>query len=243
MSQPVQDLRDIGQLGPLRHHRTVDHQHRKAQCTRGVQLGARSGAACVLGHNQLRPVAQHQRPVVFDRERSTRNEDVAIGQRHGLGLIHQPQQIVVLGLSGEVQKMHTANGQKHAPSRTGQRVNRTLDIRYMLPIVTLLRDPSRSGQRSQRSRCRNAGFDRIAAHLRGKGVGRVYDMADPMFADVTRQPLRSSEASDARWYRLRAGAVHPASIGIGGRDALLGDGFYQSIRLGRTTKNQEVGHV
>ncbi len=243
MSKPVQDLNDVCKLGPLRQGRTVDHQDRQAQSPRRLQLGARAGAAGVLGHNQLRTVTLHQRTVFSDSERSSRNDRLVVGQRHCVRFVHQPKKIVVLGLGSEVLQMHATNGQEHTPGRTGQRVNRRSDIRDVLPGVTLLRVPGRSCQRSQWRRRRSAGHYSIAAHLRSKRMGRVYDMADRMIADIARQSFCTTEPAHACWHGLRARGVNAASIGVGGRNALLGYGFCQSIRLGRTTKNQEVGHV
>lgn len=243
MRQPVQDLRDIRQLGPLRQGRAVYHQNRQAQHPCRIQLGPRAGAARILGHNQLRAVVLHQHPIIFNRERPPRNNHLAVGQRHCFWFIDQPQKVVMLRLNSEVMKMHATNRQEDAAGRAGQSFNRTFNIRYVLPVVPILRDPSRPGQSSQ-GRCDpRTGFHGISAHLRRKGMSRIDNVANTVFTDVPRQSLRTTKPTYAQRHGLRTRIIDTTSVGIGGGNALLGDRFCQSIRLGRATKNQEVGHV
>ncbi len=243
MSQPVQDLRDLLEFSPLRHSGSVDHQHGQAQQPRGIKLGARTCAARVLGHYQLRAVALHQRAVIFHRKRTARYNHIAVRQRYSFRCVHQPQQIVMLGLGCKLLQMHATNGQKNALRQAAQGADCCVDIRHVQPVVSLFRDPGRPRQHRQRCRGNSTGFNRVAAHLRGKGMSCVNNMADPMVANIACQPDCTTESSHTRWHRLMAGRVNTTCIGVGRRNALFGDRFCQSIRLGRATKNQEVGHV
>ncbi len=243
MRQPVQNLRDIRQLGPLRQGRPVYHQNRQAQRPCGIQLGPRAGAARILGYNQLRTVTFHQGPIIFNRERAPRNDHITIRERQSVRIVHQPQKIVMLRLGCEVMKMHAANCQEDAAGWTRQRFDCAFNIRYVLPVVPVLRDPGRPGQSSQ-GRCDpRTGFHRISAHLRRKGMGRINNMADVVLADVPNQPLCTAKPAYAHGHGLRARAIDATSVRIRGGNTLLSNRFCQSIRLCRTTKNQEVGHV
>ncbi len=243
MSQPVQNLCDTRQLGPLRQIRTVDHQHRHAKRPCGVQLGARAGAARVLGHHQLNAVLPHQRLVIRKGERPARDNDIAVRQRQRARFIDKPQQIAVLRLSGKVLKMHPTNSQKDALRRTGHRGDCTVDIGDVVPSVALLRRPCRAGQRGQ---C-HSGFatrcDGIPAHLRGKGVGGINHVGHSLVAQVTRQTFGTAKPADAYRQRLRARVFNATCIGISGWNALFGHGFGQRVGLGRATKDQEVCHA
>ncbi len=243
MRQPVQDLRDICQLGPLRQGRTVYHQNRQAQRPCGIQFGPRAGATRILGHNQLRLVALHQLPIIFNRERPPRNNHLAVGQRHSFWFVHQPQKVVMLRLSGEIMKMHAANCQEDAAGWTGQSFNRSFNIRYVLPVISVLRDPGRPGQSGQGRCSPRTGIHSIPAHLRCKGMSRIDNMADAVLVNVPRQSRCTAKPTHAHRHGLRARVIDTSGVGIGSGNALIGNRFCQSIRLGRATKNQEVGHV
>lgn len=243
MSQPVQNLCHTRQFGPLRQSRAVDHQHRQAQRPRGVQLGPRAKAARVFGHNQFDPMTPHQRLIVGQSERPARNNHVTMRQRQRARFIDQSQQIAVLRLGGEILKMHPANGQKHLLWRAGQGGHGAVNVRNMLPAVSVLFHPRRAGQRGQRHPGLTTGSDCIGAHLRGKRVRGVDDMSYSMVAQIGGQTVHASEPAHAHRQRLRARIIDAASVGIGRRDALLGHGFGQGVGLGRAAKDQEMCHA
>lgn len=243
MSQPVQNLCNRRQLGPLWQDRTVDHQHWQAKRPRRVQLGPRAGAACVLGHNQLRLVPLHQRAVIGLGKRAAGDDDFGIRQGQFIGRIDQTQQIAMLGLGRELLKMHPTNRKEHALRFDVQRINCGGDIGNVSPVITGLRAPSGSRQRGQwRLRC-TAGLNRVSAHLRGERMGRVDHMADPVVADVSDKPLHAAKPTDPNRQRLRARFFDPSCVGIGRRKPLFGNGFGQNVRLGRAAQDKEVGHV
>ncbi len=243
MSQPVQNLCDIRQRGPLRQGRTVDHQHRHAKRPRGVQLGARAGAACVLGHHQFNPMLLHQRLILRNRERPARDNHVAMRQRQMIRFIDQPQQVTVLGLGSKVFKMHPTDGQKDALRRTGQRGHRAIDIRDAVPLIAALRFPCRAGQCSQWHSGFAARRDSVAAHLRGKGVGGINHMGHCVVPQIAHQPLGTAESSDTHRQGLRARIFHAPGVGVGGWNTLFGYSFGQGISLGRAAKDQEMCHA
>ena len=188
-------------------------------------------------------MALHQRAVFGFGKGATGHDHIRILQGQAVRLIHQPQQVVMLRLRGELLKMHAADGQKHPLRRTGQRLNCGCDIRHAVPLVAGLRAPGRAGQRDQRRLGPATGRNRIAAHLRGKGVGCVDHMADPVVADVGNQPLHAAKSTNPHRQGLRTRGLYPARIGIHRRNPLRGNGFGQRIGLGRAAEDQEVGHA
>ncbi len=243
MSQPVQNLRYARQFVSLWQDRTVDHQHRQAQRPRGVQLGACAAAACVLGHDQFYVMALHQRPVIRFGKRPARHNHIAIRQGQFTGFIHQPQQVVVLGLGGEVLKVHPPYRQKDTLRQAGQGSHCAADIGNVLPAVPVLRRPGRTSQRSQRQPGIAAGGNGVPAHLRGKGMSGIDHVGDRVIAKVLRQPVRAAKTTDTHGQGLRAGVIDPSGIGIGCRNALRGHRLSQRVGLGRTAKDQEVCHA
>lgn len=243
MSQPVQNLRHARKFNPLWQGRTGNHQHRHALHPRRVKFGPCAGATCVLGHDQLGLMAHYQCQILFNCERPARHNHIAIRQRQHVRLIHQPQQVVVLGLGREILKMHPTDGQKNTLRRTRQRGNSGGDVGYVLPAIAVLCGPFRAGQRGQRHACLGTCRDRIAAHLRGKRMGGINDMSNRGIGQIARKPGSPTKSTDTHLHRLRARVFHPSRIAIGRRDTQLGHSFGQCVGFGRTAKDQEVGHV
>ncbi len=243
MRQPVQNLRRGPQFRSFRNFGSIDHKDGQPQGARRIQLGPRATATGIFGHNQLDAMAAHQRDIALNSERPARDLYVGIGYRHTARFVHQTQQVVVLGLGRELRQMHAAHGKEHALSRTAQRLDSSVDIRDMDPIVSLSFHPCRTRQCSQRRVCLGAGLRGIPAHLRSKGVRGIDHMGHAMVADVTRQPLGPTKAANAGWQRLRARIIDAPRIRIGRVKPLFCHSFGQSVGLGCATKNKEVGHV
>ena len=242
MSQPVQDLRGGCQLGPLRDNGSVNHQHGQPKVARGVQLGARTGAARILGHDQFDLVGLHQGDIVVQRERPTRNNDLRLGHRDTVGFIDQSQQIVMLGLRSKLLQMHAANSKEHPLGRALQRRNRSRNIRHVTPVIASAALPCRTGQRGERNSRLGARLGGVPAHLRGKGMGCVNDMGHRVFGDVACQSVGPAKPADARGQGLRARVFHPTRIGICGIHPLFAHSFGQGVGFGGAAKNQEMGH-
>ncbi len=241
MRQPVQNLCDSRKLGPLRQNRAVDHQHGQAQRARRIQLGPRAGASRVLGDDKLRPMALHQRAIVGFGKGPSGNDNFGIRQGQAVGVIHQTQQIIVLGLGGKILKMHAANGQENPLCVPGQCIDSRRDIRDVMPVIAGLRRPRRAGQRGQgHLRCPTR-LDRVPAHLGRKRMGCVHDMSDGVVADEIRQTFRAAVTANTDWQRLRAWRFHPSCVGIDSRNSLFHKGFSQGVGLGRTAQKQHIG--
>ncbi len=240
MSQPVQNLRDMRQLDPLRQAWAVDHQYRQAQGPRSIQLGLRPRAPGVFRNNKLRPMVLHQRAIAFLGKGTSRHNHVGLRQWHAVRLIDQPQQIMVLGLRGERLKMQATRGQKHPARRACQGGNSSRDIRNMLPRITGPGDPWRAGQRRQGDLGCSASLDGVPAHLGGKGMGGIHHMSDSVLAQMMDQPFDAAKPSDTGRQRLRAGRIHASGVGISRCSTLFGQGFGQSVGLGRTTQDQQI---
>ncbi len=242
MSQPVQDLRGGCQLGPLRDNGSVNHQHGQPKMARGVQLGARPCATRILGHDQFGFMRLHQGDIIVQRERPARDYNLGLGHRDTAGLIHQTQQIVMLGLRGKLFQVHPANSKEHPLGRALQRRNRCWNIRHVLPGVACAALPCGTGQRSERNSRLGARLGRVPAHLRGKGMGGINDMGHRVFRDVARQPIGPTKPADPRRQGLRARAFHTSRVRISGIHLLFAHSFGQGVGFGGAAKNQEMGH-
>lgn len=214
MIQPVHDIVKRGTDGPRGHGGPVDHHHRQAKGTCGIQLGAGASTARILGHDHVDPVVLHQRPISGQPEWPTGYHNLNIGQRQRVfRRIDQPDQVMVLSLSCEGRKILFADGQKYAPWLLRQRVDRPGNIRDMLPAVTRPRLPGCAFERGQRNTGLGAGQHRVTAHLRGERVGGIHNPLDPLSPQVRRQPGRTAKAADTCRQRLRYRCGGSACVG------------------------------
>lgn len=242
MTQPVQHLRG-GMDNPARRYGGPgNHDHRQAQSTRRVQLGARAVAAGILGYDQLNPVALHQRPVLINGERAASDFNRGTRQRQLLGRIDQTQQIAMRGAGQKRRKALSANGQEHRPGRLGQGRDGRCEIGHALPIIARAGLPGRTLKRQQGHPCIARRRDGIGADLSGEGMGRVDQMCYALRAQIGAQPGRPAKPANAGGYGLRFGRTGAPGIGVLRRDAPRGQSASQRRRLGCAAKKKDACH-
>lgn len=243
--KPVEHALNRGHGVPVRQLGAVDHHHRQAQCAGGVQLGLGPGATGVLADHPVDGVFGEKRCVPVNGERPTRNDHGVMRQGGGrFGRINEAQDIRVLGVGGESLHMQTTKGEHDPLCRAIQSGNSALYVGHMVPAVARLRRPGRAGQGQKRYAALRTGMKGIPAHLRGKGVCGVNDMADVMVRNVAGQPLDTAKAANPMRDRLRARGIDTARVGKRGLNLALCEGPRKGAGFGRAAKNKEVGtHV
>ena len=206
-----------GQGGALR------HQHRQAQGPRGIQLGPRADAACVLGHHMGDRMFTHQGDVPRQIKGTACKDHFGIGQRQRcLGLVHQPQQIVMLRLGGKQPDLLFANRQKDTRRRIGQGCRNILKTGQEGPVIPRLRLPGRPFEADQRQAGLHACGMGIVAHSGGKGVRCIDHMGDPVLRQIGNQPRNPAKAADACGQGLRDGRVGATGIGKNRLNPMVG---------------------
>ena len=241
MTQPAQHSFTVGRDLCFRQGGAVYHYNGQTQRPRGLQLGCGSGPAGVFGNDKVDAVFAHQGNVARHIKRATRDNHTVTGQGNRLGRrVHQPENIVVLGLTGELVNMHPANRKKDAGGIAGQCIANALDIRNMQPVVPALCLPRGTLQQDQRQASGGAGLMGIAAHLCGKGMGGVDHMRDARLSQIVNQPRRTAKAPNPRFNRLcdrriSAACVRKNSLYIGGIE-----GVGQCAGLGRATQKKDA---
>lgn len=197
MIKPVQNFCNRMEFDPFGRFRPVDHDNWQTQ-------GARRGDFCIgpcstriFRNDKINAVTRKKRAVSGFGKRATRQFHMTIGKWQRLGRrIHQPQQIVMLRLGGKRGQMHPADGQHHPFRGPPQGRHRSRNVGHMVPGVSGLRLPVRTGQCSKRNAGPRAGRSGIAAHLGGKGVRRVDNMGDPVVADIFLQALNATKTTE-----------------------------------------------
>ena len=231
------DPRPLGKAGPR------DHDDGKPQLARSVDLGACAVATGVAGDEPRDAAFAHQFAVVFKRERATRDHDLGIGQRQCvIGRIDKAQRIGMLRLGGERHQMLPADREKHAGGRVGQRGNGGREIGDLDPAIAGHARPRRAFQREQRRGRHGAGFDRVAAHIGGEGMGRVDHMRDGFSADEVCESRRATKAADARWQCMRQWNFGAACIGIDSVDPRARKSVREVVGVACSAQNERARH-
>jgi len=221
--------------------RPVCHNHGQPQGARGVELRARTGAACVLGDNKGDRVFAQQALVAFLVEGSSGEEHRGVRQGQGcVRRIDQAQHIVVLWLGGKEVELLFANRQKHPCGRVRQRARQGLHIGHKRPVVTGLRYPSRTFKTDQCSARLSAGRRRVLAHAAGKGMGGVDHMGDPLCLQKRAQPRRTAKPTDPHRDRLGDRCICAARVGIEAVDTCLRQRARQLSGLGCTPQKKDA---
>ncbi len=242
---PVQHRVDRCQLLAWRQLGAVDHHNRQPQLPRGGQFGLSPNATAVLADHDLNAMLPHQRKITRHVKGSSRNNNCVVRQgRHDLGLIHQPQDVVVLRLRGKRGHVLFSQRQQNPLGLAFQRGNRAFDVRHMTPSVPFPRPPRRTGQRDQSNASCLASMKRVPAHLRGEWMRGVYHMCDAMLPQVMDQTVNTAKTTHTRGQWLRLGRGHTTGIRKHGVQPTIRHVASQKAGLCGAAKNKEFGrHV
>ncbi len=242
MSDPIQHILHTENFMPGWDIWPVDHSHRQAQLTRGFNLGIGAFSARVFRQNTVNLKPLHQGFVIRRGKRPARDDDVVVRKRRGRGWrIDKAQQVEMLRIGREFGQMHPSNGQHHAPGGALQCGTGCGDIRHALPAITGNWRPWCAGQRDQRHASLGTGGNGISAHLRGKRMGGIDNMCDPLILKVTDQTLHPPKPPDPTVNRLTHRAFHTTGERDHGAQPCLMHSTRQGRRLGRAAEDQKVG--
>ena len=241
MTQPRHHISHAIGLGPRRDVGTINHDNRQAKGTGGFDLGIGTGAACILGYDQINAMVLHQRAIVLCRKRAARHQHMVIGKRRRTaGRINQTQQIEMLRIGGEVVQMHASDRQHDTRRRAVKGSHRTVNVGHMGPGIAGLCRPRRTGQRDQWHVCSSASGDGIMAHLGGKRMGGINHMGHGMRRDIVAQPLYSAKTTDTLGQWLAFGSLYTTCETDGPGQPRCSDGSAKRRGLGCAPKDQKV---
>lgn len=244
MTQPAHDILFAVNHLPSGQCGAVDQDDGHAKGARGCQLGSGTKAPGIFGDDMADLVLVHQRRITRHVKGATRQHDIGLRQRQGRRWrVNQPQQIVMLWLGGKGSQVLLADCQKHPRGLIGQGLHSRVNTGHAVPFIPRLRVPCRAFQRDQRDMHRSAGGNGILAYLGGKGVGGVYDMADPACIQIAHQAVNAPKSAYAGGQGLGYGRVGAPGIGKDGIHFRSGKAAGQSAGLGRAAQKQDARHV
>jgi len=244
MRQPGNNLCHAALDGAARQLGSVDHNDWQAEAARGRELGHGTDAAGVLGHHLGNAMALHQRGITGRIKGPASDLHRRVRQRQGrIRLVHQTQQIVVLGLGRKLAEVLLSDCQKHPRGHLRQRIHRAVDAVHMDPIVALARLPGRTFKGAEWHTRRHTGLDRIGTHLRGEGVGCVDHMGDGFGREVSRQAFGAAKTANTRGQRLADRLGGATRIRKHRIRACPGQGLGQRRGFGGAAQKKDACHV
>lgn len=222
----------------------VDHNDRQAQSARGSKFGRSAVAAGIFGHNMRRSVALHQSKITGLNKGAARNLDGAIWQGQiRLGRIDQAQQIVMLRFGGKHRQILLSDCEKNPRRGLRQRRDRRRYISHMLPSIIRSCLPGRAFKGAERHGGRSTACNRIAAHLRCKGMGGVNHMSDDFTAQIGGQSFGTAKSTNTRGQRLFHGFCRAPGIGKHRVMSRLRQSLGQPGRLSGASQQKDACHV
>lgn len=243
MIEPAEHRVDAVHLVARRKRGAVDQDHRQTEAACGDQLGLGADAAGVLADDRLNRMVLQQANVVFDAKWATIDYERMVRQhRRGSRRVDKAQKILVLGLCGKGRDMHPSEREHHPLRGPRERSDGGLDIGDKAPIIASDRRPSRPGERDRRHPCGTSSGDRIRAHPRREGVGRVDQMRHGMRAQIAIEALDAAKAADAGRHRLRLGVGDAAGVAERRADTALRERTGQGAGFGGAAKDQDIAH-
>ncbi len=221
----------------------VDQDHRQAKRARRIELGPRSRAPGVFGHDELDAMGRKKRCVPGLGERAAGDDDFGVRQgQNTLGRIDEAKQIAVLRPGGEGLQVLSADGKENPCRRVGQRGDRRRDIGHGTPVVAAAGLPRRTLEAAERHARRVASLDCIPAHPGGKGMGRIDHVSDAFVPQVAHKPRDAAEAADPRRHRLCDRCLRAPGIGKHSVDPGRGERPGKLARLGRAAEKKDARH-
>ena len=191
-------------------------------------------------------VRLQQAPVARQGERSpVQHHMAALGghiQNRIDHRIDQAQQVPMLRASQKWRHMLAANGQKHPGRLGGQGLHRCGYIGHVLPHITSLSLPRGPLQRQQGHARFSTGLHRVAAHLRGKGVGGVHHMGNALGLQKVLQASHAAKSAHAGGQRLGYGCMGAAGVRKNTVHPRLNQGLRQAAGIQRAPQHQHTQH-
>ncbi len=198
-TQKIHDFVQSVEGRRLGRSRSAEQYHLKLKGARGVELGARRIAAAVLGDQDLDPFGAHETDLVFEYERTARQQQTVtrqIGRR--LRRIDRSDQIFVLRRDLEGRELQTAHGQEDAAGGRADGACRGLGVRQFCRAIAWARRPQRPTEDNERgSRLARRG-GRIGRHAFGERMGRIDDRAEGAGSQEGGETRRAPESADTR---------------------------------------------
>ena len=198
-------------------YRPTEHQDRKAQRSRGLDLAVGRSAAAVLGHDDFEPALGQQRALVGFAIGTATNEIIDMRQiERWIDRIDAANDIIVLRRRHERCEFLAAERKEYAMGCLAQRIHCGRHVIDLDPPVALDRHPRRPPQCKKANARQSRSMHAVCGDRAGVGMGRIDERFDALYRHITGEPLGAAEAADP--YRYAHGGRRRGAAGERERD-------------------------
>ena len=241
MTEPLHHLSDAFDPEPLGQLRSLDHDDGQAQLTRGIDLGARPLPAGIARHDPFDAPRTHHLQFTGERERPARDNEIGIRQRKRTSRsIDEAERVGVLRPGRKRRDMLPADGEENIRSRLWQRGRGGGNVNNLDPVIVGGLFPGLAFQRDQRRIHLRTGSQRVAADLRGKGMGRIDHMREFFLPDNIGKSVGTAEATNPHGQRLIGRNLRSTGIGIDRVEPRRRDLRRQPIGFARSAQDENA---
>ena len=193
-------------------YRPTEHQDRKAQRSRGLDLAVGRSAAAVLGHDQFDKARREQRSFVGFAVGTASHDVIDTRQiERRVDRINAANKVIMLRCRSKRREFLAPKRKEDAAGRLAKRVHRGQRAIDLDPTVARDRQPGRPPQCEEANARRLRGARAIGRDHGGIGMRRIDERVDPFCQHISREPLGAAEAADphrygkGRWRRRAPG--------------------------------------
>lgn len=205
IDQPQRILHRLGAVAVI-HARSLDQHDGQAENACGDDFSLGGLAAGILADDDVDSVLTQQRHFRLDGEGAARQEVLDIGRlQRRIDGIDAAHQIVVLRRGVEGLCLLPADGEEDAARLNAQRSNGVGNRGDARPAVAPRFLPAEPFQPQQRDAGRLARRAGVGRNLLCKGMRRVDQEIDGLFAKMGNKPRHAAEAAGAHRHGLRRG--------------------------------------
>jgi len=209
---------------------------------RGLDLGVGRAPAAVLGHQRFDALAFHEREFVSERERTAREDQLAVGEGVDFrGAVDRPHDVAMLRRLCEDGELQPALREEDCSRGDPESVDGLIHGHDLDPAVARLACPRRPAEDNERRIGRPAGGDRVGRHARSERMGRVDNGVDVLSSEKRRQAFGAAKAADASTDRSWGGVgCRPRQRQDCCNIGLIGDPARKGARLRRAAENEQA---
>ena len=239
---PGQDCVEVVNRFGFRRGRPAHDDDLDFKPARGLDLGVGRAPAAVLGHQRFDALAFHEREFVSERERTAREDQLAVGEGVDFrGAVDRPHDVAMLRRLCEDGELKPTLSQENRLGQNPKSRDGVLHGHDLDPAVARLACPRRPAEDDERRIGRPAGGDRVGRHARSERMGRVDNGVDMLSSEKRRQAFGPAEAADASTDRSWGGVgCRPRQRQDCCNIGLIGDPARKGARLRRAAENEQA---
>jgi hypothetical protein len=238
---PAHDSVEVVQRFGFLRGRSAQDDDFDSERARRFDLGVGRAPTAVLGHQRFDLLALHECEFLGERERTSRKNQLAVGQDVNLRRpVDCPHDVAMLRGAREGGELQPTLGEENCSGARSDGVDGLVHRGDLDPAITRLACPGRTGEHCERGVGRSASRERVRGHNRSERMSRIDNSADALALKERRQAFGAAEAADALGNWRLSGIGRRPRQRQDGPIRLVGDPPCERACLGRAAENEQA---